>query len=417
MNMRNIFVVVAVSLTGCLVPLNLAEDGGSSAADGGSLGSDAGCDAGEGGTDSGIDWTGAGCLLGELPAQPEGPVTLLFPGCKQQPVIVQTFGAQLQVEVSSDAIGTRVSHAFWPAGLYQVLLGSGPTAQSAQLEVYEQQQPDAGLVLTYVEPIDTCLVPGITDQGRLVCERPGQISVYEADGSVHTRFAGSQAIVVGNEVWTLGAGGIERRVDQPTGLVLTGSLADSRLLEQMPFGEAKAGRSLRRGASELIEFSWDAGVVTSESWPMVLTAETSFVFREGDTFWNDRLCRCDDGACDSVCPFPNHSLMGLGPTSAWAVQLEGPRWRLVEFRRPLGPTSQRLVRTVPFQTQGATITRPGFERPAFILDIAANTSLVLVPHLNGASHFRVMTERIRATTPQAVISLAGPSALRITRHP
>lgn len=416
MGMRNFLVLVVVVSSGCLVPLDLGGDGGLDA-DAGMTGSDASCesphDAGPG-----IDWSEAPCVLPDPEGRLEGFSEVLLPGCRQPIQVWNAAAAPFAADIVSDSVGTRIS-ANWPPGMYVIVAGSTTEAPMVTFEVYETQKLDAGVVRTYEERIDDCQL-AVTAHDRLLCARPGQVTVFDPSGAVRTRFAGDEVAVAGDEIWSIGANGIELRLDGPNGPELAGALVDARLNAQGPhnFGETRPGSSLRGTTTELIEYTWDGGTIASQSWPLALSG-SGFVYREGEQFWNDALCKCTSGVCEQCDYAGVSSLAGFGPGRLWAtMHVADPhqwwrlRWKMLELMRPLSFPS-RLVRTPPLAISGAYLPRPQFELPLFLLEGATRETVALV-NRGRFTHFRHMKEPVRAITNEVILTEVDQFSVRFT---
>ena len=404
MNMVRIVVAAVVVLSGCLVPVDVAS------ADGGGVGGGGGL--ADGGGDAG---TTGSCSAPQ--PQAAGPVTLFLAGCQEGPLVVTgPNGSRVDAGLTSDSSGTTLSFAELPPGLYTLTVN----AQILPFEVYERQQLDAGIVRTYVDRLDTCDSMALTEDDRLICVRPPRVWVYETDGGHYADFLGEDVSVAGHELWSRGGGGIERRVEGPAGLVLEGSLVDPRLGASGAFGETSPGRSIRGGQFELIEFTWDAGTMSSRSW-FVWTGR-SFAFRDGETIWSQGLCTlqpgCQDTSCPTVvtCPFNIFELVGFSAEKVWVSEKVSPaEHRVAEVARPIDPAQALNFRSVPLAL-GSSPWR--MERPVFRLapnpaDPSFET-VILVEGAGGATHFRLMSERILLNGPRWVVSSVGPFTVRFT---
>lgn len=415
MGMRTLPVLVVVLLSGCLVPLDVLDDGGSDAGTT-AMESDASCELPH---DAGIDWSPAPCKLAEPDGRPEGPSAVLLPGCRQDIQVFNGAGAMFPVELESDSVGTRIS-ANWPAGMYIIRAGTGGEVQMTSFEVYDQQRLDAGTVRTFAEPINDCTALAVTAHDRLVCSKTGEIIVFDSSGAVRTRFSGRNVAVAGDELWSIGATGIELRLDGPNGPDLVGARIEPRLFDVgvTNFGETKPGSTLRGSTTELIEFTWDGTTIASQSWPLHASG-SGFVYREGEQFWNDLLCKCTSGVCEECQYRDVAAIVGFGPGRLWAATRSAPesqpfvpKWRMLELMRPLSFPS-RLMRTPPLAVSSVTTTQPGFELPVFTLEGSTSDSLVLV-NSGRLTHFRLMKERVRAITNEVILSEVDSSTLRFT---
>ena len=409
MNMRPGFVATAAAcmLMGCLVPVNVAGDGGE--------------DGGEGGDGGG----GAPCtgIQAAVSPRPAGAVMVWLEGCDERPLVVSgPDGVPVDAGITSDASATHISHPNLPPGLYTATVGAGSTAQLIYFELYEQQPLDAGTVRTYVDRVDTCESVALTNEGRLVCQRPGaQVTVYETDGGLHSSFAGADVAVAGNEVWSRGGGGIERRVDGPAGLALEGSLVDPLLRDWAAFGETSPGRSIRGGEYELVEFTWDAGAISSRRW--WIFTQRRFVFREGETIWDQFLATLQPGCQTMFCgnveayPFGVRSVIGFDATRVWVVERDASldQWpnantQLAELRRPLDPAQPLRFRHIPFTVQRPRWPNERFEMPVF----GEPSAVILVEGPGGTTYFRLMSEHVLSNTSRGVLSSLDPKTVRFT---
>lgn len=427
MNMRTLSLVVAMVLSGCLVPLDIDGDAGRDA--GGVVHEDSGvvCDPPADAGPEGIDWSMLPCTLPVLEAQEAGAVAVLLPGCKQ-PVQVFSASGAFAAEVAVDAIGTRVSSPQWPPGVYVLRTGSGATEREVMFEVYSR--PTNGTVRAFSEPVEDCFRIGVTTEGRVACERrEGSrqgITLYELDGSVRTRFPGEHLAIAGNELWTLGGGGLELRVDGASGPALRASIVDARLVTNggaVNFGETTPGRSVRGSATELIEFTWDgvSSTLTAGTAEPMATGSSGFILRDGASQWNGALCRCTNGVCPGApspaCPWGESVLAGYSTRVVFVASFGNGRTTVSELLRPINPTFPPLARVVPFRP-GVYFARPLLERPVF-MTTSGDQHVVLMSSdpLGQRTHFAVFSERIVGVDQQQVVSLVDSTHLRFTPNP
>jgi hypothetical protein len=419
MSVRNFISCLAMVLTGCLVPVD--------------VGADASIDASiDPPPEDAGNW-GSACPTAAGQDQ-AASTTVSLAGCPQGTVVVRAPDGTV---IPSSTDGAQVSFSTTEApGLYVVTVtDSEGIDHQVSVDIYERHPIGStfGTLRQYVDRLDDCFYgPYLTDEGRLVCQRANNVVwVYEVDGGVHTSFAGTQASVAGNEIWSENDGGMEHRTDTLQGLRFDARLEEPRL-HSWGGGETLPGKTVRLGMSSVMEFTWDGGVLDRRSWDFL--DSDNYVFIDGDVAWDTELCTlragCQSTLCPPIreCPFASDPqdagsglrLSGFGPGKVWVRDGNG---MLTARARPLSTTSAILQGPRALPQLPLSPSNPGwFELSGFAGPwipwqgpVNNNSPAAIVPVEGPAGfHFMIIEESTRYVGQRWVIALVNPTTIRIT---
>lgn len=282
--MRILVFLAAMAASGCIIPLPLPGDG-----------------------DGGLDDVPGCAQPGQIMAG--APAAVPFATC----------GSVTVTGPDGSTISTSGS-TFVPTqpGEYVATVTRGSNVSTHYFVVDGQFDIDGGFERRYVDRVDNCFSLFMTAQGRLVCGR-AEVSIYETDGGLHTRFPSQGVSVIGNEIWNDTMGRVEHWTDTEQGVRFDGALNDPLFFQIV--GESGPGRALRGSSGGTIEVLWDGGTLSEGRRVDRLWASYGGALFEANELFGFDLCTWKAGCSTTTC----ESIRSCGATERTAIAAESER--------------------------------------------------------------------------------------------